>query len=306
MAPVIFMTELVYHPIYSRLELPSHHRFPIQKYAAIYASLIAAGVSPSRFHTPEAISRQLLNQVFDHQYVDDFLNGSLCPKAMRRIGFPWSEQLVARTLTAVGGTLLTSQLALASGLALNLTGGYHHGFADFGSGFCIFNDLYLSARHLIAHSDIEKVLIIDCDVHQGDGTASLSREDEQIFTVSLHGAKNFPYRKQISDLDIDLESHTQDDEYLTALHQALLVCERSFQPDFILYDAGVDIHQHDDLGLLAISTQGVLERDKMVLAYAKQLGVPLAAVIGGGYQRDIAALTDVHLSLFRAAGVIPD
>ena len=237
-------------------------------------------------------------------YVDALTTGALDKKAMRRIGFPWSQQLIERTRTAVAGTCLTASLALEHGKALNLTGGYHHAFADFGSGFCLFNDLYLAAKNMQQNPTVDNVLIIDLDVHQGDGTAKLAEDDRDIFTLSIHGEKNFPYRKQHSDIDIGLAKGTEDDEYLTTLEQALTLANRQFQPDAIIYDAGVDVHVNDDLGHLHISTQGVYERDKTVFALADRLGVPIAAVIGGGYQRDIAALVDVHIQLYRAAGVI--
>lgn len=297
-------TPLVFHPIYSQLDLPERHRFPIEKYVGIRDALINRGVSAGRFIKPEPISDEALTTFYDPIYVRALTAGSLDKKAMRRIGFPWSQQLIERTRTAVAGTCLTASLALESGKALNLTGGYHHAFADFGSGFCLFNDLYLAAKTMQKNSSIDNVLIVDLDVHQGDGTAKLAENDSDIFTLSIHGEKNFPHRKQHSDIDIGLAKGTEDDEYLTTLEQALTLALRQFQPDAIIYDAGVDVHVNDDLGHLHISTRGVYERDKQVFALAERLGVPIAAVIGGGYQRDIAALVDVHIQLYRAAGVI--
>ena len=207
-------------------------------------------------------------------------------------------------MTAVGGTLLTAKLALEQGKALNLTGGYHHAFANFGSGFCMVNDLYLAALQMLQNANIDKVLIFDCDVHQGDGTAKLASGNPQIYTVSIHGEKNFPHRKQRSDLDFGLAKGTKDAEYLDTVDVALNLAINTFQPDAVIYDAGVDIHVNDDLGHLDISTEGVYVRDKLVFDHCKQKGLPVAAVIGGGYQRDISALVKVHLQLFRAAGVI--
>lgn len=297
-------TPLVFHPIYSQLDLPERHRFPIEKYVGIRDELVRRGVDKARFITPSPIDSELLTAYYDSNYVDALTTGALDKKAMRRIGFPWSQQLIERTRTAVAGTCLTANLALEHGKALNLTGGYHHAFSDFGSGFCLFNDLYLAAKTMQQTSSIDNVLIIDLDVHQGDGTAKLAEDDRDIFTLSIHGEKNFPYRKQHSDIDIGLAKGTEDDEYLSTLEEALTLANRQFQPDAIIYDAGVDIHVNDDLGHLHISTQGVYERDKAVFALADRLGVPIAAVIGGGYQRDIAALVDVHIQLYRAAGVI--
>ena len=298
------MIPLVFHPIYSQLELPHRHRFPIEKYVGIRDELVKRGVSESGFTQPLPLSERDLYQYYSQDYVKALSAGTLDKKAMRRIGFPWSEQLIKRTYTAVAGTCLTAQLAIEQGKALNLTGGYHHAFADYGSGFCLFNDLYLAAKTMQKASHIDNVLILDLDVHQGDGTAKLAENDNDIFTLSIHGEKNFPHRKQQSNIDIGLLKGAGDDEYLTTLDEALTLVLRQFQPDAIIYDAGVDIHVNDDLGLLNVTTEGVLTRDKRVFDFADGCGVPIAAVIGGGYQRDIAALVDVHLQLYKAAGVI--
>ncbi|BFT29690.1 histone deacetylase [Alteromonas sp. D210916BOD_24] len=298
------MIPLVFHPIYSQLSLPDKHRFPIEKYVGIRDELVRRGVSETQFIAPTPLTDELLNTYYSSEYVSALTAGVLDKKAMRRIGFPWSEQLIERTRTAVAGTCLTAKLAIEQGKALNLTGGYHHAFADYGSGFCLFNDLYLAAKEMQQDREIDNVLIIDLDVHQGDGTAKLASSDRDIFTLSIHSEKNFPYRKQHSDLDIGLSKGIGDDEYLTTLEQALTVALCQFQPDAIIYDAGVDIHVNDDLGHLCISTEGVFQRDQQVFSLAERLGVPIAAVIGGGYQRDIAALVDVHIQLYRAAGVI--
>ncbi|MFC3094700.1 histone deacetylase [Alteromonas sediminis] len=298
------MQNLVFHPIYSQLDLPPRHRFPIEKYQGIFDALVARGVSKSSFVTPDAISISDLVQVYDKSYVTDLVQGTLDPKAMRRIGFPWSEQLIKRSLTAVGGTVKTAELAIEKGIALNLTGGYHHAFANFGSGFCLFNDLYLAALKMLSYSGIDRVLIIDLDVHQGDGTAKLASSNDAVYTLSLHGEKNFPYRKQMSNMDFPLPNKIDDDGYLAVLDEALTLAMRSATPDAVIYDAGVDVHMNDDLGLLNLTTKGVFERDSMVLSLCKQLGLPVACVIGGGYQRDIDALVEVHLQLYKAAGVI--
>lgn len=297
------MIPLIFHPIYSELDLPVRHRFPIEKYQGIYDALIKRNVPPDWFVTPTPLSPDNLKKVFQPIYVQELTTGELNPKAMRRIGFPWSEQLIKRSLTACAGTVLTAQKALEFGKALNLTGGYHHAFADFGSGFCLFNDLYLAALTMLQAPNIDKVLIFDCDVHQGDGTAKLAQGNDAIITVSIHGEKNFPYRKQVSDFDFGLPKGTSDDEFLACVEEAFELAIRLHQPDAIIYDAGVDVHIDDDLGHLAITTEGVYARDKYVFERASQLNLPIAAVIGGGYQRDIDALVNVHLQLYRAAGV---
>jgi len=291
---------LIYHPCYSELQLPERHRYPIGKYRALYQALLAAGVPASCFIEPAPASRDELAVVHDAGYIAALCSGHLDAKAMRRIGFPWSEFLVSRSLTSVGGTVLTAKLALQHGLALHLSGGYHHAFASEGSGFCLFNDLAVAAR-LLQQQGIGKILIFDCDVHQGDGTALIFADNPQIVTASLHGEKNFPSRKQQSDWDLGLPNGCDDELYLESLQQSLDYLLALHQPDLVLYDAGVDIHQQDDLGLLSITTPGIFRRDQLVLQRCRDLHIPLAAVIGGGYQRDLAALTKVHLQLFKAA-----
>lgn len=300
------MVPLVFHDIYSQLDLPVRHRFPIEKYRRIRDALIDGGVDKAAFLAPELVSRHSLSTVFCPQYLQHLFAGTLPYHAMRRIGFPWSEQLIERTLTAVSGTVTTALLAYEEGLALNLTGGYHHAFYDYGSGFCLLNDLFLAAHQLLSQTECTRVLIFDTDVHQGDGTARLAQGRDDIITVSLHGEKNFPYRKQLSDMDFPLAKHTTDDEFLTTVEQALMLSIHHYQPDIIIYDAGVDVHVDDDLGLLDVSTDGLYQRDKLVLSTCAKHGVPVACVIGGGYQRNYPALVECHLQLYRAAGVLGD
>ncbi len=297
------MSHLVFHPIYSQLDLPARHRFPIEKYQGIKDALLREKVSTECFYEPKPLSIQALSRIYDPGYINQLCSGELDPKAMRRIGFPWSKQLIERTLTAAAGTVLTSTLALEYGKALNLTGGYHHAFGNFGSGFCMVNDLYLAALNMLQSPAIDKVLVFDCDVHQGDGTAKLAANNGAVYTVSIHGEKNFPHRKQVSDLDFGLAKGTGDDEYLSTVEQAWHMAMTYFQPDAVIYDAGVDVHIDDDLGHLNITTQGVLARDQFVFTECQKMGLPVAAVIGGGYQRDIDALVNVHMQLFKAANV---
>ncbi len=298
------MIPLIFDPIYSQLDLPERHRFPIDKYRTLRDLLLSLGAAPTQFLRPKALRPETLEGTLCADYIGRFVSGELDRQAMRRIGFPWSGQLVKRTFTAVGGTILAGVLSLERGRAINLTGGYHHAFYDYGAGFCIVNDLYLSALNLIQNHGVERVLIFDCDVHQGDGTASLASGRDDIFTVSVHGEKNFPFRKQHSDLDVALPQGTGDDEYLGAVEAALEQALSAFRPDAVIYDAGADVHADDDLGHFELSTQGVYQRDRLVLERCASLGLPVSAVIGGGYQRDMAALSNVHLQLFRAAGVV--
>lgn len=293
---------LIFHPIYSQLQLARNHRFPIEKYQSLHDQALA--VYPDLVEVNEVrslVSRQDLAIVHHQDYIESFISGSIDEKKMKRIGFPWTEQFVKRTRTAVSGTLLTAQIAAEQGIAINLTGGYHHAHPEFGSGFCVFNDLVIAAKQLIDEGKANRVLIFDCDVHQGDGTATCAQQSNEIFTCSIHCEKNFPARKQTSDWDIGLERELTDEEYLQIVEQTLASAISSFKPDFIFYDAGVDIHVNDDLGLLNVTTEGVLQRDKLVFNTAKATDTPIAAVIGGGYQRDIDALTQVHMQLIHAA-----
>ncbi len=298
------MVALFFDPIYSQLQLPPGHRFPIQKYQSLQDRLCQAGVAVAAFRPPTPLDPELLKGPLCPQYIDQFVSGQLDDKAVRKMGFPWSPILVTRTLTAVAGTVLAGMESLQKGRAINLSGGYHHAFYDYGSGFCIFNDLWLSALNLLQQPGIGRVLIFDCDVHQGDGTASLAQGHEQIFTVSIHGEKNFPFVKQRSDWDVSLDKGVADDEYLQCVDDTLREAIDRFRPDAVIYDAGADIFSGDELGHFEITLHGVYQRDRLVFEICEQAGLPVSAVIGGGYQRDIGALVEVHLQLFRAAGVV--
>lgn len=296
---------MVYHPCYSDLALPDRHRYPIEKYRYLHQQLLQLGVSATHFIQPTAIMPDELALVHCPAYIQSLSDGSIDSKAMRRIGFPWSAQLYQRSLYSVGGTVLTAQLALQHGIALHLSGGYHHAFYAEGSGFCLFNDLVVAAKTLLAQG-VDKILLLDLDVHQGDGSALLVADEPRIISCSLHCEKNFPYRKQVSDWDIGFAKGCSDAEYLQAVRQSLSSLVQWHQPDLVLYDAGVDIHRDDELGLLNISTTALYQRDLMVLQYCTTRNIPVAAVIGGGYQRNIAALVKLHLQLFKAAFTLCD
>ncbi len=291
---------LVYHPCYSALSLPVRHRYPIGKYQALYQALLAAGLPERVFHRPSAIAPAELACIHHSSYIDSICQGTILPQAMRRIGFPWSAQLVTRSLISVAGTRLCAELALSQGMALHLSGGYHHARAGEGAGFCVFNDLAFAAKSMLAKG-LSKILIFDLDVHQGDGTAGIFATEPAIVTASIHCEKNFPARKICSDWDIGLARQCSDSEYLEAVSQSLETLLNWHQPELVLYDAGVDIHRNDELGLLDISTDALYQRDLLVLSACRSRNIPVAAVIGGGYQRDIAALTQLHWQLFKAA-----
>lgn len=292
---------LVYHPHYV-VPLPEGHRFPMAKFGQLKQTLLNTQIAEiHQFRTPQLPPQDYLDLVHTPDYVTAYYNGTLNPKAQRRIGLPWSPQLVQRTCYAIGGTLLTAQLALEFGLACNTAGGTHHAFPDYGSGFCIFNDCAIAARVLQQQKRVQQILIIDLDVHQGDGTAFIFQDDPSVFTFSMHCAANFPLRKTQSDLDVPLPIGMEDREYLQTLDQYLPDLLNQVRPDLVFYNAGVDTHIGDALGKLALTDEGLWRREMQVILACQRGGYPLAAVIGGGYCSDIDALVHRHSFLHRAA-----
>jgi acetoin utilization deacetylase AcuC-like enzyme len=293
---------LVYHPNYVS-PLPSGHRFPMAKFGLLHDRLVADGLV-GRVCTPEVPSVDWLALVHGPEYIRAYRDGSILPQAMRRIGLPWSPELVDRTQIALGGTILAARLALAEGMAGNAAGGTHHAFPDYGSGFCIFNDLATAARVLLAEGLVQRVLIVDLDVHQGDGTAAIFQNEPRVFTFSMHCGINFPGTKQHSDLDVSLAEGLTDEDYLRTLDRYLPDLLSQFRPDLVLYDAGVDPHVADRLGKLALTDRGLFCRDMQVLSACMRGGYPVAYVIGGGYAEDLGALVDRHTLVFRAAAEV--
>lgn len=292
---------LVHHPHYVA-PLPPGHRFPMPKFRKLYEILLADGVAhPSQFYQPDSLRQGWLEQVHTPDYVRAYCNGTLEPKAQRRIGLPWSPALVQRTCIAVSGTILTAQLALKYGLACNTVGGTHHAFPSYGSGFCIFNDLAIAARVMQIQELAQTILIVDLDVHQGDGTAFIFQKDSTVFTFSMHCETNFPGTKQISDLDVPLPAGMEDEAYLQTLGHYLPDLLSQLNPDLVLYDAGVDVHEGDRLGKLALTDTGIFRREMQVLSTCLTHGYPVACVIGGGYCQDFNTLAYRHSLLHRAA-----
>ncbi|MEG4273125.1 MULTISPECIES: histone deacetylase [unclassified Microcoleus] len=292
---------IIYHEDYVA-PLPPDHRFPMAKFRMLYQMLLADGVADkSQFHAPELPPQEWIELVHDHSYVQAYCNGTLDNKATRRIGLPWSRALANRTCTAVAGTVLTAKLALDYGLACNTAGGTHHAFPAFGSGFCIFNDLAIASRVLQKNGLVRKVLIVDLDVHQGDGTAVIFQDDSSVFTFSMHCEVNFPGTKQKSDLDVPLPVGMEDDQYLQTLDKFLPDLLSYVKPDLVLYDAGVDPHHGDKLGKLALTDTGLFRREMQVLMACLAGGYPVACVIGGGYSDDAKGLVYRHSLLHRAA-----
>lgn len=292
---------IVYHPDYVT-PLPEGHRFPMAKFRLLYEALIADGIAhQSQFHAPELPAKSLIELVHTPEYVQNYCEGTLDAKAQRRIGLPWSPGLANRTCIAVGGTILTARLALECGLACNTAGGTHHAFPSYGSGFCIFNDMAIAARVLLAEKVVQKILIVDLDVHQGDGTAFIFQDEPRVFTFSMHCEINFPGTKQTSDLDVPLPEGMEDDAYLQTLAEYLPDLLSAVKPDLVFFDAGVDVHLGDRLGKLALSDRGLYCREMQVLNTCVSQGYPVACVIGGGYAEEMNALVYRHSLVHRAA-----
>lgn len=292
---------VVYHRDYVA-PLPDGHRFPMAKFKLLYDLLLTDGVTCfESTYTPEVPPQALIELVHQDEYVRAYRQGTLDAKAQRRIGLPWSPALAHRTCIAVGGTILTAKLALKQGLACNTAGGTHHAFPDYGSGFCIFNDMAIAARVLQQKKLVEKVLIVDLDVHQGDGTACIFQDDPSVFTFSMHCEANFPGKKQTSDLDVPLPVGLDDDGYLQILAQYLPDLLSQVKPDLVLYDAGVDPHVSDRLGKLALTDTGIYRREMQVLSTCVAAGYPVACLIGGGYADDLDSLVYRHSLVHRAA-----
>ncbi|MEN9251600.1 MAG: histone deacetylase [Thermostichales cyanobacterium BF4_bins_65] len=293
---------IVYHPDYV-VDLPPNHRFPMPKFRLLFEHLQNLGLA-RHVHTPTPPPEDWLELVHRREYVQAYRQGSLDSKRLRRIGLPWSPALVHRTCIAVGGSVLTARLALQYGLACNTAGGTHHAFPDYGSGFCIFNDLAVIARLFLAEGLVQKVLIVDLDVHQGDGTAFIFAGDPDVFTFSMHCQANFPGTKQHSHLDVPLPVGLEDEAYLQTLSRYLPELLDQVKPDLVLYDAGVDPHQNDPLGKLNLTDSGLFRRDMQVLQACAKRGIPVAGVIGGGYGLDLQELAARHSCLHRAANEV--
>jgi len=284
------------------LPLPSGHRFPIQKYVLLRQAAMAVGlVAPEDMVVPKPATDEQILRAHDPDYLERVVHGELTPKEVRRIGFPWSPELVARTRCSVGGTIAACRAALRDGVAASLAGGTHHAFHDHGQGYCVFNDSVIAARAMQAEGRARRVAIIDCDVHQGNGTAAILADDPTIFTFSIHGARNFPFHKELSDLDIELEDGTEDADYLEALKTGLVRALALAGADLAIYLAGADPYAGDQLGRLALSKQGLAARDRLVFELCRGAGLPVATVMSGGYGRQIEDTVEIHLATVRIA-----
>lgn len=286
------------------LPLPEGHRFPMQKYRILRDKVLKSALE-IRLCVPGAATAGQLALAHCPNYVASVESGGLSAQAQRDIGFPWSTAMVERSLRSVGATVEAVRSALQHGAAVNLAGGTHHAKRDQGGGFCVFNDVAVAARVFQTDQIAKKpgasvnpqVLIIDLDVHQGDGTAEIFQNDPSVFTFSMHGEKNYPFSKRTSDLDIALPDQTGDSEYLSALQNALQVIEARFKPDLLVYVAGMDVHMADRLGKLSLTDEGVAARDQLVIDWARRRGLPLVVTMAGGYFKDLEHLTDLQLRL---------
>ena len=295
---------LVYHDEYSP-PFPDGHRFPMEKFRLLRDHLVASGLtSDGELRRPEPCPAEILALAHDPAYIERYCSGALSREELRRLGLPWTPALARRTLLAVGGSLLAAELALEHGLACHLAGGTHHAHYDHPSGFCIFNDLAVIARYLLASGRAGRVLVFDCDVHQGDGTARILEDTPDAITVSLHCEQNFPARKAKSDWDIGLPRGMGDADYLKVVDDALNYLLPLYQPDIVLYDAGVDVHRDDALGYLQLSDAGLAARDSAVLRHCLEREIPVLGVIGGGYDPDRAALARRHGILHHSAAQV--
>ena len=285
------------------LPLPEGHRFPMTKYSLLRERVQTSSIcGPGELREPGAVTDEEILRAHDRGYLDRVTSGTLTEKEVRRIGFPWSERMVERSRRASGGTLGACRAALEEGFAANLAGGTHHAFAHRGEGYCVFNDSAIAARAVQAAGLAERVVVIDTDVHQGNGTAAILEGDPTVFTFSIHGEKNFPFHKERSDLDTPLPDGADDGEYLDALRSGLERALEGSRPDLAIYLAGADPFEGDRLGRLAVSKAGLAERDRLVLESCRKRDVPVAVTMAGGYSEDVRDIVDIHFaSIQRAA-----
>jgi len=289
------------------LPLPPGHRFPMAKYALLRERVVAAGVvAPADLHVPAPATDATLTRVRTAEYVRRIQDGRVAAAEARRIGFPWSPEMVERSRRSAGGTVAACRAALEDGVAVNLAGGTHHAFPDRGEGFCVFNDTAVATRAMQAEGRARRILIIDCDVHQGNGTAAIFADDDTVFTFDIYAAKNFPFEKQPADVAIPLADRTGDTCYLDYLEMGLERAVTGARADLAIYVSGADPYAGDRLGRLALSKEGLADRDRLVFATCRRAGLPVAVTMAGGYGRDVSDTVDIHCRTVQlAAGLDP-
>ncbi|MGB2312275.1 MAG: histone deacetylase [Flavobacteriaceae bacterium] len=295
------MIPVAFDPIYV-LPLPENHRFPMEKYDLLPKQLMHEGTcDPEDFFSPQALDEEVVKVIHQKEYVDRLKHLNLDRSEVRKIGFPISQQLVEREFIIAGGTVEGAMKSLESGLSFNIAGGTHHAYSTHGEAFCMLNDQAIAGRYLLDHQHAKKVLIIDLDVHQGNGTAEIFKKEDRVFTFSMHGQKNYPFRKEQSDWDIALEDKTGDDIYLNVLNDALPRLFERVDPDFVFYLSGVDVVATDRLGRLGLSLEGCKKRDEQVLKFCHKRSVPVQCSMGGGYSKDIKLIIEAHANTYRVA-----
>lgn len=284
------------------LPLPDTHRFPMRKYSALRTRLLDEGVlTPDNVRLAPAAEWDDLGLVHTRAYLDAVATGTLAPALQRRIGFPWSPGMVERARRSVGATIAAAHTALQYGVSANLAGGTHHAFADHGGGFCVFNDVAVATRLLMRDGLVGHVVVIDCDVHQGDGTANIFRDDASVFTLSLHATHNYPFHKEVSDLDIAFDDGAGDSEYMSALAAHVPAVLDRERPDLAFYLAGADPYEGDRLGRLKLTVDGLRERDRLVFAWCRERDVRVAVSMSGGYAANIDDIVHIHSNTIREA-----
>ncbi|MHA7942290.1 histone deacetylase family protein [Formosa sp. 3Alg 14/1] len=296
------MLKIAYHPIYNH-PLPKGHRFPMEKYELLKLQLIYEGTATEEnFFEPELLqNHKPILAVHDAEYFYDLLNITLNHQAALKIGFLLSERLIAREICIVSGTLKATEYALKHGIAMNIAGGTHHAYSTHGEGFCMLNDQAIAAKHLLHEQIAKQILIVDLDVHQGNGTAEIFQNESRVFTFSMHAKNNYPFQKEQSDLDIELDDNTNDHTYLEILKTTLPQLITEHQPDFIFYQCGVDIIASDKLGKLGLSIAGCKARDRFVLETCKTHAIPVMCSMGGGYAPEIKTIIEAHSNTYRIA-----
>jgi len=292
---------IAYHPTY-KLPLPQNHRFPMEKYELLPQQLLLEGTCIKEdFFEPQPLDTEIVERVHDSNYVNRLCNLELDKSEVRKIGFPLSQALVKREFTIAGGTVAGAKKALNTGIAMNIAGGTHHAFSSHGEAFCLLNDQAIATQYLLDHTKVKKVLILDLDVHQGNGTAEIFKTNDAVFTCSVHGAKNYPFKKEQSDLDLAFEDHTGDSYYLDQIKTLLPKLLDQIIPSFIFYLCGVDVLESDKLGRLDLSIEGCKLRDQMVLEFCNKNGIPIQCSMGGGYSKDINVIVEAHANTYREA-----
>ncbi|AEV33963.1 deacetylase, histone deacetylase/acetoin utilization protein [Owenweeksia hongkongensis DSM 17368] len=295
------MLKIAYSPIYHH-PLPPGHRFPMVKYSLIPEQLLYEGTcSEDNFFTPEKLSEKQILRTHTAEYWEKLKTNSLTRQEERKTGFPLTPKLVEREITICQGTIDNAKHALEHGISMNIAGGTHHAYANSGEGFCLLNDICLASHWLLDNNLAKQILVVDLDVHQGNGTAKIMENESRVFTFSMHGEKNYPMHKESSDLDIELPDGTEDSLYLQTLENNLPRLIDEVQPDFIFFQSGVDILATDKLGRLGLSMDGCKQRDKFVLESCKQNNIPVAVNIGGGYSHKLSDIVDAHANTFRLA-----